>query len=215
MHPASASATRGRPRASSRARSRPSQGTCSAGPNFTCSLGTIAAGGNATISVTYTVPSSATAGDRTNSVTVCATTADPVPGNNSASDTTTVVRSADLADLKTVNPNPVIAGNLITYTILVTNQGPSDADGVVLTDSLPAGLNSPLYCTGPGCTPTLPWTGSLALGTLTSGQTVYITIRAQSIGRPGWHDAHEHRDRHRDDRRSRPGQQQLDRNGCG
>ena len=41
----------------------PSQGTCAnvgSGPDFTCSLGTIAAAGAATVTVNYTVPSSTT-----------------------------------------------------------------------------------------------------------------------------------------------------------
>src|SRR5205085_2050018 len=36
----------------------PSQGTCTGSPSFTCSLGTINSGANATVTVTYTVPSS-------------------------------------------------------------------------------------------------------------------------------------------------------------
>ena len=46
-----------------RARLTPSQGSCSGSPNFTCNLGTIAAGGTATVTATYTVPSSTTEPD--------------------------------------------------------------------------------------------------------------------------------------------------------
>lgn len=44
---------------------------------------------------------------------------------------------ADLAISKADHPDPVIPGNPLTYTIAVTNTGPSDATGVVVTDILP------------------------------------------------------------------------------
>src|SRR5262249_7125362 len=48
--------------------------------------------------------------------------------------------SADLAVTKTDTPDPVVAGQSLTYTISVTNNGPSDAEGVTLTDNFPPGL---------------------------------------------------------------------------
>ncbi len=48
--------------------------------------------------------------------------------------------TADLRLSKTVdNPTPRV-GDLVTYTIAVTNDGPATTDGVVVSDSLPAGL---------------------------------------------------------------------------
>src|SRR5205823_9444100 len=44
----------------------------------------------------------------------------------------------DLSVSKADSPDPVIAGNNITYTITVTNNGPSNAQGVSLTDTIPA-----------------------------------------------------------------------------
>jgi uncharacterized repeat protein (TIGR01451 family) len=68
---------------------------------------------------------------------------DPDPDNNEASATITVagiVTGADLAVIKTVN-NPMPApGDVITYTITMTNNGPCNATGVQLTDALPAGV---------------------------------------------------------------------------
>src|SRR5207244_10504373 len=74
----------------------PSQGTCTTGPNFTCALGTVASGSNATVTVSYTVPAGTT-GDQTNTVTVSSGTTDPVTTNDTASDTDTVTTSADLS----------------------------------------------------------------------------------------------------------------------
>ena len=45
--------------------------------------------------------------------------------------------SADLAVTKTDEPDPVIAGELLEYTVTVDNNGPSDALNVVAVDVLP------------------------------------------------------------------------------
>ena len=65
----------------------PSQGTCSGTTTVNCSLGTINNGANAT--VTLVVRPTAT-GTLTNTASVAATSSDLVPGNNSATASTTV-----------------------------------------------------------------------------------------------------------------------------
>jgi uncharacterized repeat protein (TIGR01451 family) len=52
--------------------------------------------------------------------------------------------ATDLSITKTDSPDPVVAGNNLTYTIRVTNPNPSggnDATGVVVTDNLPSGVD--------------------------------------------------------------------------
>lgn len=46
----------------------------------------------------------------------------------------------DLSVMKTDSPDPVFAGEPLTYTVTVTNKGPSTATGVVLTDKLDRSL---------------------------------------------------------------------------
>jgi uncharacterized repeat protein (TIGR01451 family) len=70
--------------------------------------------------------------------TAASTTSDPVPGNNTATAATVVEVRADLSLTLTDAPDPVIAGTELTYTAVVTNGGPSDATGVVLTLPTPA-----------------------------------------------------------------------------
>ena len=76
---------------------------------------------------------------------------------------------ADLAISKTA-PGSVVAGGLLTYSLNVTNNGPSNATNVVVTDTLPGGttfLTSSIPCTAGGtCT----------IGNLTSGASASFTI---------------------------------------
>ena len=67
--------------------------------------------------------------------------------------------SADISVVKTADLNPVIAGELLTYTIVVSNAGPSDAQNVVLTDNIPASITEVEFSIDGGITWN-PWRGS-------------------------------------------------------
>jgi uncharacterized repeat protein (TIGR01451 family) len=47
---------------------------------------------------------------------------------------------ADLSIVKSADPNPVNAGDYLTYTLTITNAGPEDAHGVTVTDTLPVSV---------------------------------------------------------------------------
>src|SRR6185437_16034073 len=93
------------------------------------------------ITVGYNVDSSVTAGTiLPNSATVGAHTHDPNPANNTGSANATVTASANLAISKTLSSPQLIAGGQASYSLSVSNTGPSVAAGpITVTDPLPAG----------------------------------------------------------------------------
>ncbi|MGG3672532.1 DUF11 domain-containing protein [Bacillus nitratireducens] len=126
----------------------------------TLSLGTLANGATETVLIRGTVSTSAT-DSITNTATVDSTTPDPDPTNNTSTVITPVNASADVAIIKTASPNPVSGGNLLTYTLLVSNFGPSDAENVTVTDAIPSDIINPEYSTDGGITFN-PWPGTLS-----------------------------------------------------
>jgi uncharacterized repeat protein (TIGR01451 family) len=62
---------------------------------------------------------------------------DTNPDNNVAEAATPLVQQADLQVSKTAFPMTAVAGHPLTYTLSITNAGPSLATNVVLTDTLP------------------------------------------------------------------------------
>lgn len=103
---------------------------------LTCAIGDLAANASAAVTVVVTPT---VAGAISNTATVDANQPDPAAANDAAM-ADTVAPSADLSLTKTASPDPVIAGEDLTYTLVVTNAGPSDAAGVTVTDTLPAGI---------------------------------------------------------------------------
>lgn len=112
---------------------------CSAsGAVVTCPLGGIAAGGSFPRIVQVTAPAE---GPLLASVTVDANAAetDPNTADNTASLSIGVIPVHDLSVTVSASPDPVGAGGLLTYTIVVGNAGPSDAGELVAVDTIPAG----------------------------------------------------------------------------
>jgi len=84
--------------------------------------------------------------------------------------------TADLRIDKSDNPDPAVAGEQLTYTLDVTNDGPETAQDVVVTDELPDGVSfvsaSPPSCLHDATTNTV----TCDLGDLASGATTTVTI---------------------------------------
>jgi uncharacterized repeat protein (TIGR01451 family) len=136
-----------------------------------CTLGAIAAGASAVYTITGTVSPSAPA-SISNTATLSATGVPPDAFDDTATTQTTVSVAADLDVEKTlVTTGSIGTGDTIEFRLEVTNNGPSDATGVVATDVLPAGLQFVDSACATAVGNTVTWTiGSLAVGSTVSCQ---------------------------------------------
>ncbi len=135
---------------------------------ITCTTTAVVAQSGTFPTLTFSMTAPSSDGSVSDSATV-SSSFDSVPGNNTSSASTNVlVAQADLSITKS-GPPSVNAGQNIVYTIVVTNNGPQPATGVVVNDSTPSGLT--FVSNSGGCTTAFP----CALGSLTAGQIVTIT----------------------------------------
>lgn len=85
--------------------------------------------------------------------------------------------SANLSISKTAAAGPYLTGNLVTFTIRVTNNGPDQASGVVVADLLPAGLAFVSAAASTGDYQSA--SGTLSVGALANGAVVTLTLVAR------------------------------------
>ena len=157
-----------------------------AGGTVSCSIANLNAGSNATFTLVVGIGASVANGTvLTNTATATSDAFDPTPANNSASDADTVGTSADLAITKTDGAASVNAGASTVYTITLTNNGPSDASGAILTDLAAGGLTkTAVVCSGtPGACVAAPTiaqleSGAFVLPTISAGATYQILVTA-------------------------------------
>jgi len=150
----------------------------------TCSLGDIepttgvGAAGKRFLFIDVLVKADTPATTITNSVSSTSSTPDPdLPDNTDVTEDTDVETEADLAIEKTCEPMKQYVGDQVRYTIVVRNNGPSDAQNVSVVDvipdesryesSEPAGVEAPLG------------TLTFDLGTVPAGEerTILIDVR--------------------------------------
>lgn len=163
------------------------QGSCSYATGVaTCDLGTVAAGASVTITITATpLTDGMTAGPVLiqNSASVnSSSTLDPNSQNNFDTENTVVLPKADFSITKTDNPDPVVAGDQLTYTLTVTNNGPSSVIGSSVLDTLPLGLAVDSVSSSQGIALNLGNTIVAFPGKLDSGSSMTITIVANVSG---------------------------------
>ena len=155
----------------------PAQGSCSRTSTITCSLDGLASNASTTVTIQVKVNSS-TIGTITNTASVSGNEADPQDTNNTASEDTAVVAEADLSITKSDSADPVVAGAALSYTLNVTNAGPSDATGVTFTDTLPSEMTFASSAPGsPTCTE-LDGTVTCDLGNMSVASSSAVTIVA-------------------------------------
>jgi uncharacterized repeat protein (TIGR01451 family) len=104
-------------------------------------------GGAITYEAVCTIDGAAS-GDIVNTATVSTAVADPSPGDESATDTTSLAADADLWVDLSASPDQVGPSQAVTYTVDAGNLGPSQAVNVTLATTLPAGAT--LTGTTPG-----------------------------------------------------------------
>ncbi|HEV7768776.1 MAG TPA: SBBP repeat-containing protein [Thermoanaerobaculia bacterium] len=101
-------------------------------------------------SVTYTArctvsPSATGTISNTATVTAPGSVTETNQGNNSATDEDTVAQESDLSITKTDGLTTAAPGGPVTYTIVVSNSGPSSVTGANVTDTFPADLTGVTY----------------------------------------------------------------------
>ena len=134
--------------------------TCTATVGSTCASSSgsgdiattadILAGGVATYTVTATIDAGFV-GTLSNTATVDmpGPGVDPTPANNTATDTTDVIAVVDLSVTKTDGVVSEVPGTPVSYTIVVSNAGPSDVSGASVSDVMPLSLSNVSWtCTG-------------------------------------------------------------------
>ncbi len=94
--------------------------------------------GSAVFTVFANIAASTAAAAISNTATVTTTSIDGNPANNSATAIQTITVDANLSILLTDSPDPVTAGNQLTYVATLTNAGPSDAQDTSIALPLPA-----------------------------------------------------------------------------
>lgn len=88
-----------------------------------------------------------------------------------------VVGASDLAVTKTINTLTPDVGDLVTFTVTVTNNGPFDAIGAHVTDLLPDGYTYISHTVTPANSYN-HYTGSWSVGDLAVGQTQTLVVNA-------------------------------------
>ncbi|MSU58714.1 MAG: DUF11 domain-containing protein [Pedosphaera sp.] len=151
----------------------PSQGTCtnSAG-TLICSLGNIndAASASVAVVVAPTVP-----GVVSNYVAITAAETDNDASNNSAFALTTV-GIADAGVTLGDSPDPITAGQLLTYTVTVTNGGPDTATSVSAVLNVPSEVQIVSFTPSQGSASRNGSDVTAAFGSITSGGSATLTV---------------------------------------
>ena len=151
------------------------------GGTVTSNIGTLNFGATDTF-VIVVVPGAGAGAVGAVSNTATITTQSTIPGspNNTVTSltaNTTVVPVSDISVTLTPSASSVVVGQSLTYLATVTNNGPSSAPGVTLSDALPAGLSFIGATASNGTTPTASGNNmTAALGTIAPSGSVQVLI---------------------------------------
>ena len=138
-------------------------------------VSTLASGASATITLNVTAADS-TRGTITNTATVVGNETETNTANNQDTEPTTIIPVVDLAIAKADSVDPAEAGGALTYTLTVTNNGPSTTTGVMVADLLPPEVSFVSAVASQRSVSESGGNVSANLGTLLSGGTATVTL---------------------------------------
>ena len=124
---------------------------CTEDPNgsATCTLGSIGSGASDSFDITLDVDPAALGTVLTYQATVSSDTTEANPGDESGSEMTTVPGEGDLEISTFAFPADYVDGFPLYYVIRVTNNGPGDATGATVSNTLPSVLTDKTWsCEG-------------------------------------------------------------------
>lgn len=158
-----------------------SRGCTFASGTVTCTAASLDSGRSLTFRVVTRVAANVTEESVTNIATVESPTRDPDPRNNRDRETVPSGPEADLSITKTPSVDRVAVGGQLFYTLVIRNDGPSDAHDVVVTDDAGAGLTllSARGSQGASCSTTASRV-TCRLGTLAVGGTAQVLVSARA-----------------------------------
>ncbi|MEN1783890.1 MAG: gliding motility-associated C-terminal domain-containing protein [Bacteroidota bacterium] len=150
--------------------------------NFTIDWSNLTVPSGTTLALTFDAVINAT-GDYDNSAEITASDqndpdSDPnndIPTEDDQDNAIVTVRTADLSLTKTVTPSSVSVGDLVTFSLEVTNAGANDATGVTLQDVVPDGYTIGTVNNGGSLAgSTITWAGL----SLSNGSSTTVTFTA-------------------------------------
>lgn len=106
----------------------------------------------------------------------------PTENDYGTATTTPILQSSDLSLVKTVNNATPLVGSLVTFEVVITNNGPQDNFGVQVRDVLPSGYTFTGFTISTGTYDTA--TGVWTVGNLVAGdaETLQIVARVNPSG---------------------------------
>ena len=141
----------------------------------TWTIGWLTVGADIVIHMSATVTES---GEHVNTATVSATTYDQDPDNNVATTTPEAALAADLTVTNAVSDPTPSLNDVVTYTVVVGNNGPDTGATVAVDFPLPAGF---AYVADDAAGDYDPTTGIWTIGSLAEGDTVTLVVQARVV----------------------------------
>jgi uncharacterized repeat protein (TIGR01451 family) len=126
-------------------------GTCTAsGSGNLNDAVTLPSGGSAIYTATCAINASATGTLSNTAIVTNGSTLETNTADNTATDIDTLTPQADLSVTNTDGVTSAPSGGSVTYTLVISSAGPSNATGATVADSFPASLACAWTCTGSG-----------------------------------------------------------------